>query len=672
VDRNGAAFEYVMSEYGDDARNSELFAAAYDFLLLDVGCPPGRYAVVRRSLVCPPGEGPMPYANSLLVTVVLGLALAACGGFLARKVRMPPLVGYLVAGVAIGPFTPGFIADASLANQLAEIGVILLMFGVGLHFSIKDLLAVRHIAVPGALTQVTVATAIGAVVALSWGWSPAAGLVLGLALSCASTVVLLRALEERNALDSVNGHIAVGWLVVEDLVMVFALVLLPAITGPLGADAQGLAARLAGDSIALALALTVGKLAIFIALVLLVGTRVVPWMLEQVAWTGSRELFTLAVLALALGIAYGSAELFGVSFALGAFFAGVVLSESDFSHQAAADSLPLKDAFAVLFFVSVGMLFDPTIVVRDPLAVVAVVLVIVLGKALAAFAIVLIFGYPVTTALIISASLAQIGEFSFIPAGLAVIFGIFPSEGRDLVIAGALLSIILNPLAFAAVDPLAKWLRGRVQLLTWLERPQNRLAMIPEFGTGGGLQSHAIIVGYGRVGRLIGEALKASELPFVVIEEDRRRVEELRKRGIAAVYGDATAAGVLDAAGVNQARLLIIAAPRGFQTQRILDIAWQANPGIDTAVRAHSIGELGLLEGQNVGLAIMGERELGLGLVDYAFRSLGLSEERAYSVVRTMRQAGKGGGFDRRRALDPSGAPELQPHRDEKDTTDTA
>jgi CPA2 family monovalent cation:H+ antiporter-2 len=612
----------------------------------------------------------MPYANSLLVTIVLGLALAACGGFLARKMRMPPLVGYLVAGVAIGPFTPGFIADANLASQLAEIGVILLMFGVGLHFSIKDLLAVRHIAVPGALAQVTVATAVGAVVALSWGWTPAASLVLGLALSCASTVVLLRALEERNALDSVNGHIAVGWLVVEDLVMVLALVLLPAMAGPIGAHPHGLAARLAGDSISLALALTVGKLALFIALVFLVGTRVVPWALEQVARTGSRELFTLAVLALALGIAYGSAELFGVSFALGAFFAGVVLSESDFSHQAAADSLPLKDAFAVLFFVSVGMLFDPTIVVRDPLAVVAVVLVIMFGKSLAAFAIVLIFGHPVTTALIISASLAQIGEFSFILAGLAVVFGVFPSEGRDLVVAGALLSIILNPLAFAAVDPLANWLRSRARLLAWLERPQNRLAPTPEFGTDEGLQGHAIIVGYGRVGGLIGEALKALELPFVVIEDDRRRVEELRKRGIAAVYGDATAAGVLDAARVNHARLLIIAAPRGFQTQRILDIARQANPRIDTAVRAHSIGELGLLERQNVGIAIMGERELALGLVDYAFRSLGLSEEKAHSVARSMHKTGKGGAFERRRPVDPSGAPELRAHRDEEDTTD--
>ena len=612
----------------------------------------------------------MPYANSLLVTIVLGLALAACGGLLARKIRMPPLVGYLVAGVAIGPFTPGFIADANLASQLAEIGVILLMFGVGLHFSIKDLLAVRHIAVPGALAQVTVATAVGAGLALSWGWSPAASLVLGLALSCASTVVLLRALEERNALDSVNGHIAVGWLVVEDLVMVLALVLLPAMAGPIGADPHGLAARLAGDSISLALALTVGKLALFIALVFLVGTRVVPWALEQVARTGSRELFTLAVLALALGIAYGSAELFGVSFALGAFFAGVVLSESDFSHQAAADSLPLKDAFAVLFFVSVGMLFDPTIVVRDPLAVVAVVLVIMFGKSLAAFAIVLIFGHPVTTALIISASLAQIGEFSFILAGLAVVFGVFPSEGRDLVVAGALLSIILNPLAFAAVDPLANWLRSRARLLAWVERPQNRLAPIPEFGTDEGLQGHAIIVGYGRVGGLIGEALKALELPFVVIEDDRRRVEELRKRGIAAVYGDATAAGVLDAARVNHARLLIIAAPRGFQTQRILDIARQANPRIDTAVRAHSIGELGLLERQNVGIAIMGERELALGLVNYAFRSLGLSEEKAHAVARRMRKTGKGGAFERRRPLEPSGAPELRAHRDEEDTTD--
>jgi monovalent cation:H+ antiporter-2, CPA2 family len=608
----------------------------------------------------------MPHAPSLLATIVLGLVLAACGGFLARKLHLPPLVGYLAAGIAIGPFTPGFIGDENLAPQLAEIGVILLMFGVGLHFSIKDLLAVRRIALPGALAQVFTATAIGAAVALSWGWSTVDSLVLGSALSCASTVVLLRALEERNALDSVNGRIAVGWLVVEDLVMVLVLVLLPAAAGPLGRGAHGLAAQLAGDNVWLALVFTIGKLAAFIALVFLVGTRIVPWVLEHVARTGSRELFTLSVLALAFGIAYSSAELFGVSFALGAFFAGAVLSESDFSHQAAADSLPLKDAFAVLFFVSVGMLFDPAILVHDPLAVLAVVLVIILGKSLAAFAIVLAFGYPVTTAMTVAASLAQIGEFSFILAGLGVALGILPPEGRDLIIAGAVLSIAVNPLLFATIDPVVAWLRRRPRLLTQIEWHESKLATLPERSTG--LQNHAILVGYGRVGRIIGEALKAHHLPFVVVEDNRRRVEVLRGYDIPAVYGDATAAGVLDAANVDRARLLVVAAPRGFRTQRIIEIARQANPQIKTAIRTHSAGDLANFERQGVDIAIMGERELALGLLGYTVQSLGVSEERAYSIVQQVRRAGEGGAFDRRSAIDLSDLPpELQPRHDRND-----
>ena len=400
----------------------------------------------------------MPHDTTLIATLVVGLVFAFAGGFVASKLRFPPLVGYLLAGVAVGPFTPDFVADAALAAQLAEIGIILLMFGVGLHFSIKDLLAVRGIAIPGAIGQIVFATALGAGVAHLWGWSLGAGLVFGLALSVASTVVLLRALEERNLLDSSNGRIAVGWLIVEDLAMVLALVLLPVFAGVLGAGAQGLAGQVGGDDFLLTLALTFGKVGIFLTLVLVVGTRVIPWLLEQVTRTGSRELFTLSVLATALGIAFGSAELFGVSFALGAFFAGVVLSESDFSHQAAADSLPLKDAFAVLFFVSVGMLFDPTILVREPLAVLAVVAVIVIGKSLAAFGIVLAFGYPASTALIVSASLAQIGEFSFILAGLGVGLGLLPPEGRDMILAGALLSITINPLVFVGVDRLTSWL----------------------------------------------------------------------------------------------------------------------------------------------------------------------------------------------------------------------
>ena len=396
----------------------------------------------------------MPHETSLIATIVMGLVLAFAGGFVASKLRLPPLVGYLLAGVAMGPFTPGFVGDEAVASQLAEIGVILLMFGVGLHFSINDLMAVRRIAIPGAIGQIAVATALATGVARLWGWPLGAGLVFGLALSVASTVVLLRALEERRMLDSVNGRIAVGWLIVEDLVTVLALVLLPALAGALGGEQPAAGGEVAGGSLGATLGLTLGKVALFLGLMLVVGKRVVPWLLQQVARTGSRELFTLSVLATALGIAYGSAELFGVSFALGAFFAGVVLSETDFSHQAAADSLPLQDAFAVLFFVSVGMLFDPSILWRHPLGVLSVLAVILVGKSLAAFAIVLAFGYPVARALTISASLAQIGEFSFILAGLGTSLGLLPAEGQDLILAGALLSIALNPLVFRAVTAL--------------------------------------------------------------------------------------------------------------------------------------------------------------------------------------------------------------------------
>ena len=401
----------------------------------------------------------MHHETSLITILAMGFVLAFAFGFLAIRLRLPPIVGYLLAGIVLGPFTPGMVADVALAGQLAEIGVILLMFGVGLHFSGADLMAVRWIAVPGAIAQIVIATAIGTAMAMMWGWSLGAGLVLGLALSVASTVVLLRALEERGAVDSVNGRIAVGWLIVEDLAMVLALVLLPAAAELLG----GSGAALSTTDLLLDLGLTMGKVILFVVIVMMAGPRVVPWLLSQVARVGSRELFTLAVLAVALGIAYGSAKLFGVSFALGAFFAGLVLSESRFSRKAAADSLPLQDAFAVLFFVSVGMLFDPMIVVREPLAVVAVLLLILIGKSLAAMGLVLLLGFPMSTALTVSASLAQIGEFSFILAGLGIALGLMPPEGRDLILAGALLSITVNPLVFAAIDPLVKRLRGRVQ-----------------------------------------------------------------------------------------------------------------------------------------------------------------------------------------------------------------
>ena len=610
----------------------------------------------------------MPHETELIATIVMSLVMAFAGGFLAIKLRLPPLVGYLLAGVAIGPFTPGFVGDQELASQLAEIGVILLMFGVGLHFSIKDLMAVRKIAIPGALGQIAVATVLGIAIALLWGWSFGAGLVFGLALSVASTVVLLRALEERGALDSGPGRIAVGWLIVEDLAMVLALVLLPALAGLLGGDSRGLAGQIGGDSLLATLALTLGKVALFLALVLVVGRRVIPWALSQVARTGSRELFTLSVLATALGIAYGSAELFGVSFALGAFFAGVVLSESDFSHQAAADSLPLQDAFAVLFFVSVGMLFDPSILLREPLAVLIVLLVVLFAKSAAAFAIVLLFGHPVASALTISASLAQIGEFSFILAGLGVGLNLLPQEGLDLILAGALLSITLNPLTFVVLERAGGWLRGKPDLVARLERRGGELPMTaapPDAVPGPG--GHAVIVGYGRTGSVVGNGLLEQGLPIVAIEQDRRRVEDLRAHGISIIYGDATTAGVLEAAGAVRAKLIVVATPDSFRTRRILELARQLNPNVQMAVRADTEREVVEHERDGIGIAIMAERELAFGLLAFAYRIFGVPPDQAEAALQRLRVAGDGGAFARRQSEPEHGVPELRPHRDEEE-----
>ena len=381
----------------------------------------------------------------LIATIAVSLAFAFVGGLLAVRLRLPPLVGYLLAGIVVGPFTPGFVADAKLAPQLAEIGVILLMFGVGTHFSIRDLFAVRRVALPGAFTQIIVATALGAGVMTLWGWSLGAGIIFGLSLSVASTVVLLRALEDRDMIKSNDGRIAIGWLVVEDLLMVLTLVLLPVLTGVLGGDLPN-----NSGSLWPALGITIGKVVLFIGLMLIAGVRFFPWLLSRVEKTGSRELFTLAVIALALGVAFGSAKLFGVSFALGAFFAGVVVNESDLSHRAARDLQPLQDAFTVLFFVAVGMLFDPSILIRQPLQVLAVLGIVVFGKSLAAFGIFRVLGGSMRTALIVSGALAQIGEFSFILAGLGVNLRLLPAEGLNLIVAGALLSITFNPAVFSA------------------------------------------------------------------------------------------------------------------------------------------------------------------------------------------------------------------------------
>ncbi|GAB6842738.1 CPA2 family monovalent cation:H+ antiporter-2 [Methylorubrum rhodinum] len=601
----------------------------------------------------------MHHATGLISIIALGLVGAFIGGMAAQKLRLPPLVGYLVAGIAIGPFTPGFVGDPELAAQLAELGVILLMFGVGLHFSLKDLMAVRAIALPGAVVQIAAATAMGAGLAAAFGWSLGAGIVFGLALSVASTVVLLRALEGRGLLDSDKGRIAVGWLIVEDLAMVLALVLLPALAPSLGGVAPQNAQGGALLGLWTTLGLTLAKVGVFMAVMLIGGRRFVPYLLGLAARTGSRELFTLAVLASAVGIAFASSELFGVSFALGAFFAGMVLAESDLSHQAAADSLPLQDAFAVLFFVSVGMLFDPGILIREPLSVLGVLGVIVVGKSLAAIAIVLAFGHPVGTALTIAASLAQIGEFSFILAGLGISLKLLPEPGRDLILGGALLSITLNPLFFALAERASAWLGERPELRRRMER--RHAAALPVAGHGPGMRGHAVLVGYGRVGSAIAGALADWNLPYVVVERDRRRVEELRAEGVPAVFGEAGAPGILEAADIASARLLVVATPDSHQGRRLLAKARAANPGIDSVVRTHSDAERRRLEEDGVGLVLMAERELALGMMTYALRSLGVREGEARLFVDTSRTESQ---------VAPSTepelpAPELRQRRDE-------
>ena len=559
----------------------------------------------------------MPHDVPLITTIAAALGLALIMGFVATRLKLPALVGYLIAGIIIGPATPGFVADVELSNQLAEIGVMLLMFGVGLHFSLDDLLAVRRIALPGAIVQIAVATLLGIGVTALWGWSLAAGVVFGLALSVASTVVLLRALEDRGVLESVNGRIAVGWLVVEDLVMVLVLVLLPPLSVWLGGNSAVPAEGTGDQSLLTTLVLTLGRVSVFIALMLVVGRRLFPWLLWQIARTGSRELFTLCVIAAAVGIAYGSAELFGVSFALGAFFAGMVMRESPLSYRAAEESLPLRDAFSVLFFVSVGMLFDPNVIINQPLKLLEVLAIIVFGKSLAAFFLVLLFRYPMNTALTVSASLAQIGEFSFILASLGVALGLLPTEGQSLILAGAIISIALNPLVFRAIEPAQAWIRSRSKLAQTLERPDDPLAVLPMTVDLNRLTGQVVLVGYGRVGRRIGEALTANGISFVVAEENREIVEKLRESGVPTVSGDASEPTVLIQAHVHRARMLVIATPDTLDVRRMIEIARTVNPRIETVVRTHSEEEAVLLEKENAGKVFLGEHELALAMTRY-------------------------------------------------------
>jgi CPA2 family monovalent cation:H+ antiporter-2 len=524
----------------------------------------------------------MPHDLPLITTVVAALTLAFFLGVVANHLRISPIVGYLLAGVIIGPYTPGFVGDLNLAAELAEIGVILLMFGVGLHFSFRDLLSVKAIAIPGAVVQIAVATAFGVVLALQLGWSLGAGLIFGLALSVASTVVLLRAVEEHHLLNTERGRIAVGWLIVEDLAMVLMLVLLPALAPLFAQEGTMAMSQLVQD-----VAITIVKVTVFALLMLLVGRKLIPEILHFAANSASRELFRLAVLTIALGIAVGAALLFDVSFALGAFFAGMVLAESELSQQAAEETLPLRDAFAVLFFVSVGMLFDPSILTESPLAVVATVLIIILGKSIAAYGIVRLFGRSHDTALTISASLAQIGEFSFILASLGLGLNLLPPDGRDLIMAGALLSIVFNPLIFGAAV--------QQRLPSYLSRPATRVpgrfdreSPEPLFPGPG----HAVIVGWGKLGQAVGKALTAAGHKFVVIESNPQLVEQLESAAVPVVEDNAVNVDSLRLAGVEMAKWLVVTAPDVFEAGQIIERSRQLNPKVAIISRARSDAEV--------------------------------------------------------------------------------
>lgn len=582
----------------------------------------------------------MPHDTPLISTIVAGLVLAFIFGAIANRFKMPPLVGYLVAGVLVGPFTPGFVANAELAGELSEIGVILLMFGVGLHFSLKDLLSVQAVAVPGALLRIIGGTAMGMVLALLMGWSIGGGLILGLALSVASTVVLLKALQDRHLVESDRGRIAVGWVIVEDIAMVLALVLIPAFAGVLGGGTTvavhdpfvDLVQRLTGSALPIwaVLLVTVVKLAAFVGFMLVVGRRVIPWILHLTAHTGSRELFRLAVLAIALGVAAGASYLFGVSLALGAFFAGMILSESELSNRAAQESLPFRDAFAVLFFVSVGMLFDPSVIWQRPLEVLGVLFIILVGKSVLGYFLVVALRRPPGAALTIAASLAQIGEFSFILAGLGVGLGLMPPEGQSLILAGAIISIIVNPLLMYAAEHIRPRLEARVAAASpavtqpaRVEPEMSATAAIPVIEAAVDdrhptrLSGHTVLIGYGRVGSVVADGLLQQKTPFVVIEDAERRVASAHAAGIEVVVGNAASRQALDLANVAGAKTLITAIPNAFEAGQAVEQARKLNANLRIIARAHSDEEESYLKDLGANEVIMGEREIGLGMLSW-------------------------------------------------------
>ena len=562
----------------------------------------------------------MPHDVDLIILLAVGFGLALIFGYIAARIRLPPLIGYLIAGIIISPNTPGVVGDIQLANQLAELGVMFLMFGVGMHFSLSDLMQVRRIALPGAILQIAVATLLGIGVSMMWGWSFGSALVFGLSLSCASTVVLLKALGDRGLLNSVNGKIAVGWLLVEDLVMVLVLVLLPATAVLLGGTP--IAGTDPNANIWLTLGVTLLKVTGFIAFMLIVGKRLVPWIMQMVARLGSRELFTLTVVAAAVSIAFGAYKVFGVSMALGAFFAGMVVKESDFSHRAEEETLPLREIFSILFFVSVGMLFDPRILIEQPLHVLAVIGIIMIGKTIAAMALVLFFRYPINTALTVGASLAQIGEFSFILATLGLSLNLLSIEGQNLILAGALISITLNSFIFSAIEPVQNWIRERSHLARLLERSGDPLSMLPDEVSQEYLRDQVVLVGHGEVGRRITKELMAQNIKVVIAEENREIVERLRQKGIAAVSGHATEPSVLIQAHIQHARLLVLSPMDILDIHKIVDIAKTLNPQIQVLVCAESKEEAEVIRRDNIGEVYFSKEEMAKNMTNHILNQI--------------------------------------------------
>ncbi|MBS4769176.1 cation:proton antiporter [Turicimonas muris] len=567
----------------------------------------------------------MEHSFTLISTLAAGFGIALVFGFIAEKFKIPALVGYLLAGVIVSPATPGFVADINIASQLSEIGVMLLMFGVGLHFSLSDLMRVKYIAVPGAVAQMGLATGLGLLVAHYWGWTYGQSLVFGLCLSCASTVVLLKALETKGILESHDGQIAVGWLVVEDIMTVLILVLLPPLAPMLGAEAvQSVESATPLWEI---IAWTVGRVALFIFLMLVVGKRVLPWLLWQVAKTGSRELFTLCVLAVAIGIAYGASEVFSVSFALGAFFSGMVMRESKYAHRAAMESLPLRDAFSVIFFVGVGMMFDPMILVDKPLHLLAVLAIIILGKSLVAFGLVMLFRYPLHTALTVAASLAQIGEFSFILAGLGVSLGLLPQEGMSLVLAGAIISIAFNPVAFALVEPLRNLMKKRWKYARVLDAKSDPLSVMPDEEESKYLRGHMVLVGYNKVCEHIAKDLSERKVPFVIVEKDRNIVEDLRENGFKAVCGDAIDPAILIQAHVQDAAMVILNFRDDILRRKVIETAKILNHKIEAVIMTSDDEIAVRAMTDHLGKVFDSNAVMAGSIVKYCMHRLGKAEE---------------------------------------------